>query len=648
MTENGPKEETSAESSGSSRQRMRQQRQTLAQDHERYLKRETGWSWARLSVFALAVLGVVLFRHNLVWALVTALSFLLLFLGAVLRHLDWQDRRRCTAHRLTVLDESIACPVERGHPVRSWRRPEDPANQAVVLPTILESGPTWAMTDQERDDLDLFSPPVGLFGLLNRCSTELGARRLRDMLDCPLLSPESIRQRQQAVAWLQAFQAQRIGIMASALPLRKQGQELDQLVELIQQTQPNTRVFVSKCIRAWSLVTGTLGMYMLIQILQFDFSWAWPFVLLMILNEAIAWKFGSILGQVRNSMSPFIALTFTLRSVLEHAERASQDLPNEGHLAILKDHSTGLVEHGRIPAICQCLDFASVGGIVRGLLNTLVFYDLHLGEAVLSRVVPQRGVLLRGLSALAELEALNSLACFSAEQPVACFPEVDRDIGLSIQAGRHPLVPDKESVPNCIELTPQKRTWVVTGPNAAGKSTFLRMVGVNCLLAQIGVAVTAESMQWSPVRLMTDVRIRDDLAKHESYFLSEARRLRRIIMDSQASPPILAFIDEPFRGTNSQERTAAGVALLEQLLASNHLVLVATHEERLAQCAAQAPGAENYHFQEKLVETGVAFDYRLRPGVAHTKTAIRILEQEGYPARFLERARELMKPEGRA
>jgi DNA mismatch repair ATPase MutS len=263
-------------------------------------------------------------------------------------------------------------------------------------------------------------------------------------------------------------------------------------------------------------------------------------------------------------------------------------------------------------------------------------------------VVAQRDTLLQGLSALAELEALNSLACFSAEQTLACFPQLDTDTGLSIQNGQHPLVPDQENVPNSIQLTSDKRTWVVTGPNAAGKSTFLRMVGVNCLLAQIGAAVTAQVMHWSPVRLMTDVRVRDDLAKHESYFLSEVRRLRRIIRDSQVSPPILAFIDEPFRGTNSQERTAAGVALLEHILASGHLVLVATHEERLAQCAAGHPDAENYHFQEQLIDAGIKFDYCLRPGPAHTKTAIRILEQEGYPESFLERARGLMEPEGSA
>jgi DNA mismatch repair ATPase MutS len=173
------------------------------------------------------------------------------------------------------------------------------------------------------------------------------------------------------------------------------------------------------------------------------------------------------------------------------------------------------------------------------------------------------------------------------------------------------------------------------------------MVGVNVLLAQTGAAVPAVEMTWSPVRLITDVRIRDDLAKNESYFLSEVRRLRRLVLDCERDTPILGLIDEPFRGTNSQERTAAGLALLEHLTASPNLFLIATHEDLLAQVAAQTGSARNYHFQEHLENGGVRFDYRLRPGPATTRTALRILEQEGYPKALLERARGLMPPERR-
>jgi DNA mismatch repair ATPase MutS len=149
-------------------------------------------------------------------------------------------------------------------------------------------------------------------------------------------------------------------------------------------------------------------------------------------------------------------------------------------------------------------------------------------------------------------------------------------------------------------------------------------------------------MQWSPVRLMTDVRVRDDLAKHESYFLSEVRRLRRMVLDADPRTPILGLIDEPFRGTNSQEKRAAGVATLEHLMGSPNLFVVATHEEALALTAARTPSADNRHFQENLTDAGIEFDYRLCPGPASTKTALRILERERYPEALLQRASHLM------
>lgn len=214
---------------------------------------------------------------------------------------------------------------------------------------------------------------------------------------------------------------------------------------------------------------------------------------------------------------------------------------------------------------------------------------------------------------------------------------------MHIEDGRHPLILTPDAMPDSIHVSSGARMWVVTGPNAAGKSTFVRMLGVNVLLAQIGAAVPAQRMGWSPVRLITDVRFRDDLARHESYFLSEVRRLRRLVLDADPSTPMVGLIDEPFRGTNSPERTAAGVALLEHLMASPNLSVIATHEEVLARTAAGVPSAANYHFHERLHDGGIEFDYLLRPGPAGTKTAICILEREGYPASLLERAKNLAR-----
>jgi ABC-type lipoprotein export system ATPase subunit len=567
-----------------------------------------------------------------------------IFRYVVRRHLHWKAKRVTADRILVVVDESLHDSIAKERPVRDWRRPLDAPEASLVPPAAIESGPTWPLTDQERDDLDLYARPVGVFGLLNRTSTSQGARRLRDMLDGPCLSSEPIRRRQEAVRWLDRHEKERIAVMASALPLRRHSQRLDDLVGRLRETAPNSHVAASRWIRIWSPGSGLLFLYGLLRIFAGGYSWISILILLALLNTLIAFFHRRMLATLRTSVLPLVDLTPALRGLLGVARCASENLPQETSLDVLRERLDRVATRAQIPSLCEWLAWMGLGGVARSLLNLIVFYDLHVAEAVLARFVPSRDMLLEGLAAFAEFEALASLGCFAAAQPVRCYPQLVTEPTVSIEDGRHPLIPAADATPNGADLTGAKRMWIITGPNAAGKSTYLRMVGVNLLLAQIGAAVPAREMTLSPVRLRTDVRIRDDLARHESYFLSEVRRLRLMVVDAETGAPLLGLIDEPFRGTNSSERTAAGVALVEHLMASRHLFLLATHEETLAQTAAGSEVAENHHFQEQLTDDGIVFDYRLRSGPARTKTAIRILQQEQYPQSLLERARELMGP----
>ncbi len=624
---------------------LRAYRDGQQRDRVRYHGLETRWSALRLIIFVAGIAAVILLRHDAQVAGLAAMVGGAVFAGAIWRHGTWENRRVFVEHLLTVVEESLHASTRRDRPARAWQRPENPADSSARLPVVIEPGPTWSLTGQEQDDLDLYGPPVGIFGLLNRTSTPLGARRLRDMLEAPCLSDAHIRERQLAVQWLDTRDEQRLYLLAALVPLRGHAEKLETMVPLLHATPPPWRSRVSMAIRLWSAISGPLGLWALLSIAAGQYGWVRPLVVLVMVNTFILLLLRSRLRSLNASVSPWATQRATLDCFLAVARHASAELPDATQLGLLKSRFRKVVTEARIPSLCGWLGWAGLHGTVRSLLDVLMFLDLHIVEAVLTRVTSDREVLLDGLSALAELEALGSLACFSAEQPVACYPQPMSETGLTIKEGRHPLILEQDVTANSIGLTPDKRTWIITGPNAAGKSTFLRMVGVNVLLAQTGAAVPAAQMAWSPVRLVTDVRIRDDLARNESYFLSEVRRLRRLVLDGEKDTPLLGLIDEPFRGTNSQERTAAGLALVEHLTASPNLFLIATHEELLAQIAARTASAANYHFQEHLHEGGVAFDYQLRPGPATTRTALRILEQEGYPKTLLERARGLMPPE---
>jgi len=630
--------------SQSCRPELEDYRLELQQALAQYRRSEMRWSWLRLMAFlaSVAITVTVTLIASFLLACATAAPVLAAFCLSVWRHLHWRTLRVTTDRILAIIAESLQLAVEQGTPVRDWARPRDAADPPVELPAIVESGPTWRLTDQERDDLDVYSAPVGLFGLLNRTSTGQGARRLRDMLDAPCLSAEPIAQRQVAVRWLDEHYRERLAVMASALPLRKRSERLDELARRLRQTMPEPSPTVFKAIKVWSALSGLLFLYALLQIMKGHFGWINPLVLLIVVNALIAFFNRATIGRLREAVTPLVPLASALRGLLAVAQCAGEHLPRETQLDTLRRLFEKVVTEGHIPSLCQRLGWMGLGGLARSLLNVIVFYDLHVSEAILARFGSSQTVLLEGLAATAEFEALASLACFASEQPMTCYPTFVPETTLSIERGRHPLLESEDSTPNDMRLTGDERMWIITGPNAAGKSTYLRMVGANLLLAQMGSAVAAEAMTLCPVRLMTDVRVRDDLAKHESYFLSEVRRLRRIVEDKDTDIPLFGLIDEPFRGTNSSERTAAGTALTEHLIASGHLFLLATHEEMLAQIAAASDIAANHHFQEHLTDEGIAFDYQLRPGPAVTKTAIRILEQERYPQALLQRARELM------
>ena len=274
------------------------------------------------------------------------------------------------------------------------------------------------------------------------------------------------------------------------------------------------------------------------------------------------------------------------------------------------------------------------------LCNALFFYDLHVADAVLKCVVPHRDTLLAGLSTLAEVEALTSLACFAWETRSGgemCYPVPGTEPRLELEAGWHPLIGPNHAVPNDVRLSEATRMWLVTGSNMAGKSTLLRMTGVNVLLAQMGTTACARALSFKPQRLITDLRVRDDLAKEESYFLAEVRQLRRLLTAPAGEGNVLGLVDEPFRGTNSEEQAAASLALVQHLLRGWDFCLLATHERRLTSLANGAP-AVNYNFREDLDSEGLIFDYRVRPGPAPTRNALRVLEVEAYPQALLEQA----------
>ena len=274
-------------------------------------------------------------------------------------------------------------------------------------------------------------------------------------------------------------------------------------------------------------------------------------------------------------------------------------------------------------------------------IQTLTLWDLHVWWA-LERWRRRHGRhVRRWLEAIGRVEALSALASIAHDHPDWAFPtvhETPASEALRIDATGlgHALLPNATRVTNDVGLGPKGRFLLVTGSNMSGKSTLMRAVGVNVVLAHAGAPVCATSMQLPLVALHTSMRVADSLERGLSLFMASLVRLERIVRAAREAPqerPVCYLLDEVLQGTNSAERRVAVRTIVDHLLASWALGIVTTHDLDLARDPAFAAHADSVHLQETLTGEGDAvtmtFDYRLRPGPATGGNALQLLRLLG-------------------
>jgi len=235
-----------------------------------------------------------------------------------------------------------------------------------------------------------------------------------------------------------------------------------------------------------------------------------------------------------------------------------------------------------------------------------------------------------------EFEALFSLAAYRYEHPSDVFPELAEVPGGCFQARdlAHPLMPQvmsqAQAVPNDVQLGGETRLWIVSGSNMSGKSTLLRTIGINAVLAWAGAPVRASYLKISPLSLGTSIRVQDSLQDGRSRFYAEITRLREIVALAGGARPVLFLLDELLSGTNSHDRAIGAAAIVRALVDRGAFGLITTHELALAHIADELPGrARNVHFADTLQNGELHFDYRLQPGVVERSNALDLMRSVG-------------------
>lgn len=465
-------------------------------------------------------------------------------------------------------------------------------------------------------DLDIFGPN-SLYHLLNRTTTTHGAASLQRALQHPELDPATIRNNQEAVKQLMPQVEKRQLLTAHGL---LHGEKEGNLHEVMAWLQMPTVLSHLGWVRAIRIIMPALSVMGIIAFLATDkYQWMIPGILL-------SWP---IIGIFAKRIMFQHNLLSKKQTILEQYASILQLFSNidAGNAAVLKKEKDTAAEANK--AIRQLSKLAGMFDqrlnlIVNFFLNSFLLYDIQCMYALDKWKTVNKEKFQHWIDGVGTIETLNSLSGFAFNAPEFCWPTVQTEkMTIRATAMGHPLIPASESVANDFHIGDEEQLQLVTGSNMSGKTTFLRTIGVNLLLAQSGAPVCATSFTFMPLNILSSIRVSDSLQEHTSYFMAELKQLQQIIHFLQtSSSPSLILIDEILRGTNSEDKTHGSDQFIRKLLQYRCLTLFATHDLALSVLEKELPGRlTNYCFESIIKNGELLFDYTLQRGVAKNKNA---------------------------
>jgi DNA mismatch repair ATPase MutS len=262
-------------------------------------------------------------------------------------------------------------------------------------------------------------------------------------------------------------------------------------------------------------------------------------------------------------------------------------------------------------------------------------WEFHVYHRIVVLLKIYKNEFMKLYNFIGEIDATISIASYRESIPHYCQPYFHEDNMIHFAEMFHPLI----SNPVCNDVN-MKSNHIITGSNASGKSTYIKAVAINMILAQ-SINMVLAKKAWIPyANILTSMAVRDDIASGESYYIREINYLKRIIMQIREDKLTLCIVDEILRGTNTDERIAASVAILNYLNDMNCLAIVASHDVKISEILEGK--FENCHFGEVMEQDDILFDYKIKMGVSKSKNAIKLLGHIGFPKEIIKHAEELL------
>ena len=358
-----------------------------------------------------------------------------------------------------------------------------------------------------------------------------------------------------------------------------------------------------------------------------------PAMLLMLINVTINVRYGQRILPFFSGFSQIVTLLGVGEKLAAIADNHS--LPQLEYLR----KTTPMVARLRKRLGWLAMDREAMPDLIQSVyayLNMLFLFDILVYLRSISALQKHQAELLGMLEAVGSLDSSIAVASFIQGLPAFTRPTLVADRRVELVGVYHPLL--TAPVRNSLSLT--NRSALIAGPNMAGKTVFIRTVGINVILAQTLNLCLAEQAVLPRAMVRSAIRREDNLAGGQSYFFAEIQQILEFTRTSGDGRQYLFLVDEIFRGTNTVERIAASTAVLHRL--GRQLVLATTHDVELQELLADA--FDMFHFSDQVVGNTYGFDYRIHPGPARSRNAIKLLEISGYPKSIIDEAEKLTAP----
>jgi len=474
-------------------------------------------------------------------------------------------------------------------------------------------------------DLDLFGEG-SLFQFINRTATISGQQKLAGWFIKPSLQKDEIEKKQEAIQELSQLPEWRLNFLANGKLFDETNELHNEILlwsdlELKFENAPNIKrlLFIVPILTVISIIPAALGITNL---------FTWLMVLCQWLFLYFFWKRITQYFRFFGRKSELLSKYMQLLQIIEEKEFKS-DLLCELQKKVTEPVSSSKIFR-QLKTLVEQFEYRQ-NLLVGFTLNSVLLWDIRCVYKLWNWHQLNHKKLAVWLDVISETDGLISLANFANNNPEFAFPEInENEFTFNAENLGHPLLKKGKRVNNDFEINGWSKVMIITGANMAGKSTFLRTVGVNLILARTGAPVCAKKMIFTPIEIYTNMRTTDSLLKDESYFFAELKRIKGVLDWLQKGERIFVILDEMLKGTNSVDKLNGSKELIRKLVQFKSVSLIATHDLKLSEMETDFPQQVfNKCFEIRIENEELVFDYKLSDGVTKTMNATFLMKKMG-------------------